>query len=121
MLSSLREGDRVRYRCHTGHAFSADSLLEAVSASIGDSLWNATRAIKECIWLLNHMGDHFAEINRPGVAALFFKKAREAEDRMKLVWRAAVSSEELNTAIISGGERAEEDQGIVPGRGLQQQ
>ncbi len=31
VLSSLKDGKRVRFRCHTGHAFSADALLATVT------------------------------------------------------------------------------------------
>lgn len=85
VLSALREGGQIRYRCHTGHAFSANSLLEALSDKIEDNLWNAVRSIKECILLLNHIGDHYAEHNRPKVAALFFQKAKDAAARIELL------------------------------------
>lgn len=108
-LSALMEGGRVRYRCHTGHAFSVDSLLDALSESIEDSLWNAIRSIKENVLLLNHIGDHFAEGNEPRMAALFFKKALEAEARMDLVWHAAKGSEHLNTDSVRQQGREDEN------------
>ncbi|MEP6924138.1 MAG: hypothetical protein ABI954_06715 [Pyrinomonadaceae bacterium] len=30
VLSALKDGERVRFRCHTRHAFSADALLAAL-------------------------------------------------------------------------------------------
>jgi len=104
VLAAIREGDRVRYRCHTGHAFSADSLLDAITSNIENSLWSATRLIKESIALLNYLGDHYAEVNDPKLAARFFKKAGEAEARMKHVWLATRENEHLNTDILGEGE-----------------
>src|SRR5215203_337346 len=43
VLFQLKDGNRPRFRCHTGHAFSSDSLLSSVSQSIEESLWNAIR------------------------------------------------------------------------------
>jgi len=97
VLFSLKESGRLRYRCHTGHAFSGDSLLDAISSNIEDTLYDAIRSIKENIALLNHMGDHFAAVNMPKLAAVFFKKSREAQDRLKLVWQAAINNEHLDT------------------------
>lgn len=97
VLFAIKEADRLRYRCHTGHAFSSDSLLDAITGNVEDTLWDAIRSIKENIELLNHMGDHFASVNLPKLAALFFKKAREAEERMKLVWQAVMNTEHLDT------------------------
>lgn len=51
-LVQLNEGKLVRYRCHTGHAFTASFLLSEVSKSVEDSLWNAVRALEEAITLL---------------------------------------------------------------------
>lgn len=96
VLSALREGSRTRYRCHTGHAFSADSLLVALTESIEESLWNAIRSIQESVLMLNHIGDHFAEINHPRLAAQYFKKAKEAEERAKKVRNVVSSHEQLS-------------------------
>ena len=96
VLFSLKESGRIRYRCHTGHAFSGDSLLDAISSDIENTLWSAIRSIKENIALLNHLGDHFASVNMPKLAGLFFKKAKEAEARLRVVWLAVVKNERLD-------------------------
>jgi len=95
-LSSLREGTITRFRCHTGHAFTADSLLVSLTEDIEDSLWTAIRGVDESIILLNHMGDHFAEANQPKLAAAFFRKAKEAQQRNELIRRAVFSHEKLS-------------------------
>lgn len=38
----------LRYRCHTGHAFSKESLFLEQDVSIEDSLWSAVRKAEEC-------------------------------------------------------------------------
>ena len=81
VLSKYKDGSRSRFRCHTGHAFSADSLLATVTENIEDSLYSAMRGVEESVMLLNHIGDHFAEVNEPKLAAMFFIKAKEAEER----------------------------------------
>jgi two-component system, chemotaxis family, protein-glutamate methylesterase/glutaminase len=99
-LAALKEGGRVRYRCHTGHAFSVDSLIDALSASIDESLWSAIRGIKENVLLLNQLGNHFVEKQQPALASLFFHKATHAETRMDLVWKAVLGNEQLNADTI---------------------
>lgn len=96
VLSVIRDGEMKRFRCHTGHAFSADSLLTTVTENIEDSLYSAIRGVEESIMLLNHMGDHFAETNSKKLAALYFQKAQEAERRAQLVRRAVLSHEQLS-------------------------
>src|SRR5690606_2954148 len=61
VLSRIKDGGLIRFRCHTGHAYSVDSLMTSLTAGIEDSLYGAIRGIEESIFLLNHMGDHYAE------------------------------------------------------------
>jgi two-component system chemotaxis response regulator CheB len=96
VLSTLKDGKLLRFRCHTGHAFSADSLLATVTENIEDNLYSAIRGVEESIMLLNHLGDHFAEVNQTKLAALYFKKAQEAERRARLVRQAVLTHEHLS-------------------------
>lgn len=97
VLASLQEGDRVRFRCHTGHAFSADSLLTAITENIEESLWAAIRSVQESVFFLNHMGDHFAEQNQPKLAAMYFRKAHDADQRAGIIRSAVFNHEQLST------------------------
>lgn len=96
VLTLLKEGPLARFRCHTGHAYSTDTLLAAITEKIEDSLYNALRGIDESIMMLNHLGDHFAEANQPKLAALYFQKAQQAQQRGDLVRRAALLHEPLS-------------------------
>lgn len=96
VLGKLRDGTFMRFRCHTGHAFTSDSLLATLTENIEDSLWSAIRSIDESILLLNHMGDHFAEENEPRLAALYFRKAIEAAKRNELIRGIVMSHEQLS-------------------------
>jgi two-component system chemotaxis response regulator CheB len=109
VLSTLKDGKLLRFRCHTGHAFSADSLLSTVTENIEESLYSAIRGVEESIMLLNHLGDHFAEINQTKLAAIYFKKAQEAEQRAQLVRQAVLSHEQLSKDSIL--QQAEETNG----------
>lgn len=101
VLSAIKDGDIMRYRCHTGHAYSADSLLTSITENIEDTLWSAIRGVEESIILLNNLGDHYAEKNQPKLAAQYFKKANEAEGRANLVRQAVLNHEQLTTESIS--------------------
>jgi two-component system chemotaxis response regulator CheB len=96
VLSIFKDGKRKRFRCHTGHAYSADSLLTTVTENIEDSLYSAIRGVEESIILLNHLGDHFAEVNQTKLAAMYFKKANEAEERAQMVRQAVLAHEQLS-------------------------
>ena len=71
------EGGAMRFRCHTGHAYSAEALLSDLRQAAEVSLWNAVRGMEEHIMLLGHLAKHSAEASQPQQADLY---QREAED-----------------------------------------
>lgn len=101
VLARIMEGNLIRYRCHTGHAFSADTLLAAITENIEVSLYSAIRGVEESVLLLNHIGDHFAEANNTKLAAMYFKKAKEADERADLVRRAVFTHERLSKEALA--------------------
>jgi two-component system, chemotaxis family, protein-glutamate methylesterase/glutaminase len=96
VLSRLRNDNIVRYRCHTGHAYSADTLMASITEKIEDGLYSAIRGMDESIMLLNQLGDHYAEANQPRLAALYFKKAKEAQERSEPVRKAALDHQQFS-------------------------
>ena len=55
VLLQLVDQGRVRFRCHTGHAYSLESLVADVDEGIEDALWNVIRALEEATLLLDRM------------------------------------------------------------------
>jgi two-component system, chemotaxis family, protein-glutamate methylesterase/glutaminase len=82
VLLQLKEGDRIRFRCHTGHAYSVDSLLTAIDEGIEESLWNAVRSLEEGRLLLEQLASHLAGAHKAdatGLAARADKVRRQCE------------------------------------------
>jgi two-component system, chemotaxis family, protein-glutamate methylesterase/glutaminase len=82
VLLQLKAGRFVRFRCHTGHAFSVRSLMAELTASLDDALWNTLRALDESVLLLTHLADHLraADPTDP-TAALCTQQAQDAQQR----------------------------------------
>ena len=100
VLARIEDGRLNRFRCHTGHAFSPDTLLTAVTEATENQLWDAVRGMDETIMMLNNIGDHFAEHNQPQLAGKYFLKAKEAEDRADKIRDVLFSHEELSNETI---------------------
>lgn len=83
-LLKLKEGNSERFRCHTGHAFSVESLLSGINENVEDSMWNTIRALEESVMLFNHLEKHLAAEKSP-LSALCSKKTREAERRARII------------------------------------
>ena len=92
VLTMLREDVITRFRCHTGHAFSAETLLESAAEAIEARLWDAVRAVDETVMLLNHLGEELAKAGKAAAAERCFDKAREAHERMAGVREKAIET-----------------------------
>ena len=80
-LVSIKEGKLIRYRCHTGHAYTASALLADVTKTVEESFWKAVRSLEETVILLEQSGKQFAEGGNMAAAEQFFQKARETRER----------------------------------------
>lgn len=56
VLWQIKDGDVLRYRCHTGHAFTSAVLLAVQSEKIEETLWTALRMFEERQNLMATMG-----------------------------------------------------------------
>jgi two-component system, chemotaxis family, protein-glutamate methylesterase/glutaminase len=61
VLLQIKEAGRLRFRCHTGHAYSLDSLIAAVNLGIEDAIWNALRALEEGALYMRHLASHLED------------------------------------------------------------
>ncbi len=84
-LTKLIEGKLIRFRCHTGHAYTISSLLAEVTQSVESMLYQAMRGLEETNLLLKQMGEHFLESNQPEIAQLFLAKAQQTEKQSRVV------------------------------------
>jgi hypothetical protein len=61
-LWEFHDGDLSRYRCHTGHAFSPESLLAEQSYAIEEALYSALRALEEKATALRRLAAQYARL-----------------------------------------------------------
>lgn len=90
VLMQLQEGGILRFRCHTGHAYSVESLLAGIGESIEKTLWNTVRVLEENMLLLRHLGSHAADQQDEGLARRLGFKAQAAEDQVQIVRQLAL-------------------------------
>jgi two-component system chemotaxis response regulator CheB len=94
VLLQLKDKGYPRFRCHTGHAYSVDSLLSEITENVEDSLWNAIRAIEESALLMKHLAEHLSDGDNGETAEQFARKALEAQQRANLVRQVAMNQDQ---------------------------
>jgi two-component system chemotaxis response regulator CheB len=95
-LTQLIEGKLIRYRCHTGHAYTVSALLSEVTESVESMLYQSMRGLEETQMLLQNLGHHFAEDLQQTVAALFFRKADETGHQARIVHESILKHESIS-------------------------
>lgn len=95
MQMKQREGP-LRFRCHTGHAYSAASLLAEVELAVETQLGTAMRAMQEGSMLMRQLADHSGPTHAPGDDARLRERA-EALERQADVLRQLVTAEHAGT------------------------
>jgi two-component system chemotaxis response regulator CheB len=94
VLVQIEEGTIVRFRCHTGHAFSIKSLLADVNDAIDTGLWATLRAVEERIMLLDQMQELATKAGATAVADAAGLQAASARERVETL-RALVLDDNL--------------------------
>jgi len=80
-MLSFEEGSVVRYRCHTGHAYTSDFLIKELTELIEAKLWQCLRSMEEVIMLLDQSVSQSEKAGREADASEFSKKSKKLRDR----------------------------------------
>jgi two-component system chemotaxis response regulator CheB len=89
-LWELHEAELLRYRCHVGHAFSADSLLAELTCGIEDALYSAVRALREKAASARRIGERMGS-RMPLQQDRYEKMATELEESASTISSILVS------------------------------
>jgi two-component system chemotaxis response regulator CheB len=87
VIWEFQDGELIRFRCHVGHAYSADSLLVEQANALEGALWTAVRALEERASLLGRLATKAAAINSQRSAEHFQRQSQEAERQADIVRR----------------------------------
>jgi two-component system, chemotaxis family, protein-glutamate methylesterase/glutaminase len=92
-LWEIRDDDILRFRCHVGHAFSAESLSEGQSDMLEVALWSAVRALEEKMILANRIVERARKANQLRAARIFQRRAEQAEQNSNAIRQLLLGNE----------------------------
>jgi two-component system chemotaxis response regulator CheB len=97
VLLEMKDRAPLRFRCHTGHGYTFESLSSEMDDVIEVSLWNAIRALEERALLLRRAGEHVRDSHTESEDA-YLARAEDAQRRAELVRRALFESKTVGSA-----------------------
>jgi two-component system chemotaxis response regulator CheB len=74
-LWEIADGSLLRYRCHVGHAFTAEAMLDAQGTRAEEMLWGLLRAHQERAALARRMAERERGRNRAGLTKQLLQRA----------------------------------------------
>lgn len=75
-LWEIDDDSLLRYRCHVGHAFTADAVLRAQTTQAEEMLWSLMRAHQERAALARRMAQQERQQSRDALAEALLQRAR---------------------------------------------
>lgn len=94
VLSQVREGSPLRYRCQVGHAYTAEALAHEQQGGLDEAIRVALRIIEERAVLTERMAADARRALRARSAEAFDAKAREFRGYADLLRRAALQGDD---------------------------
>ena len=96
VLVRLTEGKLTRFRCHTGHAYSASALLSGVMGKIDESYWAVMRSLEEAAMLLEQIGNNLTNEGQGKAAKIFLDRSKAAMEQSRQLRDAVLSTERFS-------------------------
>jgi len=84
-LLKIKDEQLLRFRCHTGHAFGAQSLLATLNETTEDTIWSAVRALQEGAMLLEHLPQHARDAGQVNETNSLDREAQDKLEQARLV------------------------------------
>jgi two-component system chemotaxis response regulator CheB len=84
-LWEIRDDGLLRFRCRTGHAFTAESMLAQQSEALEDALWMAVNTLEESALTAERLATEATERRHHYVAKRFTDKAEESRRRADVI------------------------------------
>lgn len=92
VLSELRMGHPLRFRCQVGHAYTADTLAREQEGRVDEALRVALRIIEERAELVHRMAQGGRQSGRLAVAQMYEARAVEYREYADMIRRVVLQS-----------------------------
>jgi len=92
VLSELKVGSPLRFRCQVGHAYTADALAKEQEGRVDEALRVALRIIEERAELVHRLAESGRQSGRVSVAQMYDARAAEYREYADMIRRVMLQS-----------------------------
>ena len=85
VMWEIKEGDLLRYRCHVGHAYTAELMSMALDENLTRALGSGLRALEERVALAKKLQKQALEAGRVHLAETWHKRVLEFDREAKIL------------------------------------
>jgi two-component system chemotaxis response regulator CheB len=101
VMWEIDEGGILRYRCHVGHAYSAEVMSLALDDSLRRALGSALRALDERIALTRKLERQAINQGSNQLAASWAQKAAECEKEAQVIRQSIQRADEIGARVAA--------------------
>jgi two-component system, chemotaxis family, protein-glutamate methylesterase/glutaminase len=105
-LWEVRDGSMLRYRCHVGHAFAADTVLASQGEEIDRLLGTLLRSHQERAALAHRIAEHERANERHALAEHLERRALDYEHDVEIMRTLPRSGEAESGTTLDRGEES---------------
>lgn len=102
-LWEIEDGSLLRYRCHVGHAYTSDAVLEAQDEEVDRLLGTLLRAHQERAALARRMAEHERRSGRNTLSDQLARRAAEYDDDARLL-RSLIRNGGVDREVVTNAQ-----------------
>lgn len=101
-LWQINDSNLLRFRCRTGHAYTAESMLAEQAEGLEAALWMALNILEESALMSERLASQSQTRGHDLLAQRFAEKAAQARRRAALIRQVLLNGEAMTTAAGPG-------------------
>jgi two-component system chemotaxis response regulator CheB len=98
VMWEIKDGELSRFRCHVGHAYTAENVNSALDESVKRALASAARALEERVALSRKLAQEAARQGRNHLARSWAQQEHEAQHELKVIRNSILRLDQAGSA-----------------------
>jgi two-component system chemotaxis response regulator CheB len=104
----IRDSNPLRFRCHTGHSFTANIFLSQQTENIENALWSAVRALEEKVTFSRQMAEQMKSYNLHQASIKYEDYARNLDKEVSIIRGLILNGFATNQDIVESTQEQHE-------------